>query len=235
MSFSPAWLPRNTNGGYYSPGKTHGLAKKLECYDLYCVLSEESYPNKPSTRLLAKQAHVGQTFARKIIQEIEEYGGVIDPEDIKAHKKNKRDTGIGCRTLSTCHEAYLIALLISNPARTLEDYQRELFQQFYVTISESTLSNWFLRRFDERGAFVKVNKVPIDKFCPANVSRWLVSCSSSSASDASTWPILSSSEADTLRLLLTSLSTSTLLLLVLILLSVDPINRFDTMATNMCF
>ena len=33
MSLRPALLPKNENGGYYAPGKTYDLAKKLEVYN----------------------------------------------------------------------------------------------------------------------------------------------------------------------------------------------------------
>ena len=110
MALTPAWLPRNQNGGYYAPGKTHGLAKKLEVFDTYCTLVDANYPTKPSTRQLAKEARVGQTFALKIIQEVDEYGGVLDPADIKAAKKLGKRTGIGCNTLTPTHEAFLLSL-----------------------------------------------------------------------------------------------------------------------------
>ena len=57
-----AWLPKNGNGGYYSPGKGYDLVKKLEVYDTHLDLVEEFHPDKPSTRQLAKAARVGQTF-----------------------------------------------------------------------------------------------------------------------------------------------------------------------------
>ena len=144
MALTPAWLPRNQNGGYYAPGKTHGLTKKrLEVYDTYCMLVEEHYPSKPSTRMLAKEARVGQTFALKIIQEVDEFGGVIDPADIKAAKKEGRPTGVGCNTLTPVHEAYLLALHAINPCTPVHEYVKELFIQFKIMVSEATICNWF--------------------------------------------------------------------------------------------
>ena len=101
MSLSPAWLPKNENGGYYAPGKAND-------FDTYCQLAEETFPLKPSTRMLAKEARIGQTYTLKIIKEIEEYGGVLDPVDVKAAKKSKQQkSGIGCRSLTPVHEAFL--------------------------------------------------------------------------------------------------------------------------------
>ena len=58
MSFSPASLPVNENGGYYQPGSTYGLGKKLEVYDAYCELIDSTWPLRPSVRDVASKAKV---------------------------------------------------------------------------------------------------------------------------------------------------------------------------------
>ena len=63
MELRPAFLPKNRNGGFYAPGKTYDLTKKLEVYQCYCELVDESFPNRPSVRTVAKKARVGVAFA----------------------------------------------------------------------------------------------------------------------------------------------------------------------------
>ena len=110
-SLRPAWLPTNENGGFYTPGRQYDLAKKLEVFQVYCNLVEEDFPERPSVRVVAKQARVGPTFAHQIIKEIDRYGGVLDPMDLKEHQKNERlgrTEGVGCRTLTPVHETFAI-------------------------------------------------------------------------------------------------------------------------------
>ena len=59
MSLQPATLPVNENGGYYAPGTTYGLAKKLEVQDSYFETVEGTYPIKPTVRHIV--AHRIQT------------------------------------------------------------------------------------------------------------------------------------------------------------------------------
>ena len=120
-----AWLPTNENGGFYTPGKNYDLTKKLEVYQCYCEMIIESFPERPSVRELAKVARVGPTFAHQIIKEVDQYGGVLDPKDIRQHikdEKSGRTEGVGCRTLSTVHETLLLSLHAENPCRPLSDY-----------------------------------------------------------------------------------------------------------------
>ena len=51
MSLSPASLPVNINGGYYQPGGTYDLSKKLEVFDAYKTLSEKTHPMRGITRM----------------------------------------------------------------------------------------------------------------------------------------------------------------------------------------
>ena len=114
MSFTPATLPTNENGGYYTPGGTYGLSKKLEVYDVYLELIDETFPLRPSVRDVASRAKVSHQYAAKIMKETDKFGGVIDPKDLKQHKKDQRDgfVGVGCRSLSVVHESYLLLLCV---------------------------------------------------------------------------------------------------------------------------
>ena len=92
MSLSPASLPVNGNGGYYLPGATYGLARKLEVQDVYLDMVQSTYPNKPSIRQVASVAKVSHQYVSKIIDEIEKYGGVIDPKaEAERHQQSVDD------------------------------------------------------------------------------------------------------------------------------------------------
>ena len=122
MALRPAWLPTNENGGFYEPGKKYGLPKKLEVFQVYMELTIECFPDKPSIRDLAKRSKVGRAFASQIIKEVDQHGGVLDPEDIRQHRIDQREgrtDGVGCRSLSPEHEAYILALHAENPSRPL--------------------------------------------------------------------------------------------------------------------
>lgn len=149
-SLRPAWLPTNENGRFYTPGRQYDLAKKLEVFQVYCTLVQEDFPERPSVRVVAKQARVGPTFAHNIIKEIDRYGGVIDPLDLKEHQRNERlgrTEGVGCRSLSPVHETYLLSLHAENPARPLNNYAMMLYQAYGIEVSISVISKWFLHRF----------------------------------------------------------------------------------------
>ena len=102
------------------------------------------------------------------------YGGVIDPEDLKQARKDAMDgfVGVGCRRFTAIHEYYLLSLHASNPARTLSNYVRELYLAFGIAVSKSLVSKWYKKRFLFKGNLRKVNKIPIDKFKPANMNKY---------------------------------------------------------------
>eukprot|EP00978_Attheya_sp_CCMP212_P003308 scaffold6823_cov45-Attheya_sp.AAC.2 len=60
---------------------------------MYRYRSLQSEGNKVTYRMLAKHAKCSRGFAGKIIKEVEEYGGVVDPSS----KKKRCRTGIGPR------------------------------------------------------------------------------------------------------------------------------------------
>ena len=111
MSFEPASMPVNENGGYYAPGATYGLARKLEVHDVYCELIKKTFPIRPSIRQVAELSKVSHQYALKIMDETDRYGGVIDPKDLRQAKKDEKEgfVGVGCRSLTAVHENYLLA------------------------------------------------------------------------------------------------------------------------------
>ena len=107
MYLEASWLPTNEYGGFYDPGKYYNLARKLEVHEAFCLLADETYPERPTVRSVAEKSRVGPTYAHKIMKEIEAYGGVVDPEDLRKNKNVER--GIGCHTLSATHEVFLLS------------------------------------------------------------------------------------------------------------------------------
>lgn len=178
-SLRPAWLPTNENGGFYTPGRQYDLAKKLEVFQVYCSLIEDDFPERPSVRIVAKKARVGPTFAHNIIKEIDRYGGVFDPMDIKEHQKSERlgrTEGVGCRTLTPVHETYLLSLHAENLARPLNNYAMMLFQTFGIEVSTSVLSQirtraYVIRTRDIRSIRHSVRRVLIVVFYRLFVNR----------------------------------------------------------------
>ena len=90
MSFEPASMPINENGGYYTPGGTYGLGKKLEVHDVYCELMTITFPSRPTVRKVAEMAKVSHQYASKVMDETDKYGGVIDPKDLRQAKKDEK-------------------------------------------------------------------------------------------------------------------------------------------------
>ena len=65
---------------------------------------------------------------------------------------------------------FLLSLHVENPSRPLLSYATMLFTHYGIPVSISVISKWFLHGFDHRGAFRKVDKVPIDKLAVTVVS-----------------------------------------------------------------
>ena len=65
---SSAGIDLNTNGGCYKNGSEYDTIKKVEVEVAYWRLREE-LGRIPTCRVLAKEARVGRTFARKVIKD----------------------------------------------------------------------------------------------------------------------------------------------------------------------
>ena len=99
--------------------------------------------------------------------ELEEEDGLTDP-----NVKPPPRASVVCGMLSLEQEYFLLSLRFENPARSNKDYVRNLKTFYDVDISESSISNFFLRRFDHQGNYKKPNLVPVDKFKPVNRTRY---------------------------------------------------------------
>jgi hypothetical protein len=76
----------------------------------------------------------------------------MDPELVNFSKS--KATGV-CRFLDIEHELYLLGLRAENHSRSNHDYCSNLLEGFGVSISPSSISNFFLKRFDHAGNLKK--------------------------------------------------------------------------------
>ena len=93
---------------------------------------------------VAAECAVSRAFVYKILAKLEEEGEVQDPH---FHPRRVTHTVV-CGDLTQEHEMYLLALRAESPARSNNDYVCHLYWQYGVKISASSISNFFLHRFD---------------------------------------------------------------------------------------
>ena len=105
---------------------------------------------------------------RKIEAELQEHGRILQPPEIQ-----HRRIGPGSRTLDEIDSAVLMILYLEEPSRSLRSYVDWLEGLTGTTVSQSTVSRFFLHAFPHRGGFCRPNLVPFDKFRPENIERAL--------------------------------------------------------------
>jgi hypothetical protein len=161
-------VQQSATGRYYTNGRAYSLEVKVEVrnkyYDLIHRLGQAPTPHQ-----LKQEASVSDTFARKVIGEIEIYGDVKDPRSLP----NDRPRGVGSKTLNCDEEAYLLDLRREKPARPLSDYAAALQARFGKGVSEGLLSEWFKNRFVFNASKKRTSNVPTDKWSDANTERYL--------------------------------------------------------------
>jgi hypothetical protein len=124
--------------------------------------------------MLSNQERVSRNFARKIIGEVRQHRGVVDPKSIRQNGRTQnRPVGFGSETLSEEDKVIIKMLRQINSQRTLKSYRWELCQMTGHDISESTICRWFLYEGNFKASLVKTDKVPVDKFTDENFSRTL--------------------------------------------------------------
>ena len=57
--------------------------------------------------------------------------------------------------------------------RTLVDYAKELYLETGLLVCNKSIDNFFKKRCTFRGSLPKTNLVPMDKFKPANVQKYI--------------------------------------------------------------
>jgi hypothetical protein len=158
----------NRWGGVYESGRSYTLRDKFRVSTVYEKHRARAFPMDPSISKVAKEAQVSRRFVSKVLRELKD-GGLVDPELVD--KTKSKATGV-CGFLDIEHELFLLGLRAENPARSNQDYCNNLLEGFGVAISLSSISNFFLKRFDHTGKFKKAILIPLDKFKVGNQARY---------------------------------------------------------------
>lgn len=109
---------QNKNGGFYRSGIPYSIERKTEVASVYWQMKVEG--RKISERSLAAEAKTTRKIAKKIIEEIESMGQLIDPDTMQ----QDRARGCGSMTLSFEDEILLLRIRQHNPQTTLTTYCR---------------------------------------------------------------------------------------------------------------
>ena len=126
----------------------------------------------PSERKLAEEAGVGKTFARKIIDEIKETGGIVPVEDLKEERWERKEKGVGCICLTLFEQQLLLDLRKEDPTRANEYYIASIYQTTGNIISSAFITSFFKKVGPYKGNFRKLPKVPLDKYKPSNIQTY---------------------------------------------------------------
>lgn len=161
-------LRTNQLGGRYEPGRSYSLEKKLSVAETVKRLRLES-GSDPTDVEVSQLTSVGRGFVAKVKEELRVHGHILRPDEIV----QRRATGVGVRSLDEDDEALLLFLRYLDPTRSNQSYVENLYLYRGTVVSESLISNWFAHRFDHSGKFRVPNLIPVDKFKPENVLRYL--------------------------------------------------------------
>ena len=160
----------NKNGGLYNRGKRYDLLRKQTVAVEYLQMRNEVGGDKIKIAEVARRAKVGWKYAKKVVLEYEESTMIRDPlEEHLELMDNRR----GKKHLSIEEEVFLLALRAEDSTRTNLEYIHLLAMNYGRIVSSTFISTWFKNRFQYRGNFKKPNVVPLDKWRPINVSRYL--------------------------------------------------------------
>ena len=158
----------NQNGGLYKRGKRYDLIKKQTVAVEYLTMRVESENGRINISEIAKRARVSWKYAKKIVTEYERTQTISDPSiQKKIINRPKR------YHLSIEEEVFLLALRAEDPSRTNLEYIHLLAENYGRTVSSSFISKWFKNRFEFPANFKKPNVVPLDKWRPINIARFI--------------------------------------------------------------
>lgn len=167
----PSEYELNENGGFFSRGKPYPIEKKIDVARAYLDLKYSRHGQDPTPTDVSRKAGVGWTYAKQVLDEIEENGRVLSPEEIRGTPRIP--LGVGSRALTAEEESFLLYLRFENPHRTNMSYVRELAEAFGTLVSPPFISKWFNGRFRFKGNFVVPDVTPLDKYRPENIERWI--------------------------------------------------------------
>lgn len=159
----------NANQGAYTNGCAYPLEKKLLVASVYDRCLRESGGRRPVLANVAKEAGVSIGFVSKVADELHAFGTVVAPDSAT---KRAGPCGVGSKCLTDEDQRILLELLDRNPFRTRRNYVHRLWEITGTRVSESTISQFFLKGFPIRGSLRKPDLIPKDKFKPDNVVRY---------------------------------------------------------------
>ena len=156
-------------------GHTYSLERKVyvgNCYaklfQLYC--KDSNIYKEPTPTSVAKAANVGYKFAKKVMDEIQATGSVIDPDILKAVCYLHRTP---YSKLQKEHQMFILSLHATLPNRPNESYVDELYLEYNLVVCRSTITNFFRSdSFKYKGTFGVPNNVPLDKFKQENILKF---------------------------------------------------------------
>lgn len=160
----------NQNNGLFQQGKAFDLEKKISVATAYKNHSSMVGGRRPNLAAVARDVGVSRNVVRKIELELETNGCIQSPAPPNLSVKRKK--GIGSHSLKQSDVDVLLQMMEENPFQTRRSYCTKLRKMTGTSISESTISNFFLRGFSIKGSLRKPNHIPRDKFKPANVERY---------------------------------------------------------------
>jgi hypothetical protein len=160
-----SFVKRNYNGWLYQPGRMYQLSRNTEVLEAYLCLLNNRYLLRPTINEMAELSQVSWGYANQVIVKYKAKGVVRDPETIRREKNNVLGPG---QKLSTIHEMFLLCLRTLDPARPLYSYMQELNNQFGLSVSHQSITEWWDKRWDFRGNLVKAIQISLDKWKPAN-------------------------------------------------------------------
>lgn len=120
-------------------------------------------------RDVANQAKVSLGFTKKCLNEIKIHRDVIDPEKIKLEQLQSQ---IIHYKISKIDKVFNLLMHAKEPRHPNVDYVTELLFHQEVQVYQGTISNFFNRRFDIKGTFIKPNLIPLDKWKLANLANF---------------------------------------------------------------
>ena len=159
----------NTNGGMYHPGRRYDLPKKMEVGVAYLELLAEK-GDTTTIKDVAEKSKVSWFYANAVVDEYKANGYLDDPTIIHNERNLARNP---IQHLSIEEEVFLLSLRAEDAKRPNLDYIKHLHETYGRVVSSSFITRWFHNRFEFKGAFKKANLVPLDKWRPTNIARYM--------------------------------------------------------------
>ena len=86
-------------------------------------------------------------------------------------KLDKKESGLGTKTLDAPDTLVILLLYINEPSRGLSSYAAHLHHFTGTVVNESMLSQFFKEAFPFTASLHHPNLIPLDKFRPENCDR----------------------------------------------------------------